>query len=63
MVEHQVNGYLAAENDCADMANGIRECIAHSVEWGKYARESVLRKYTIDIVAEQYVNLYKGLLQ
>lgn len=62
MVEHQVNGYLAAENDCADMANGIRECIAHSVEWGKYARESVLRKYTIDIVAEQYIDLYQELL-
>ena len=58
MVEHTLNGYLAAENDCTDMANGIRECIAHSIEWGTSARESVLRKYAIDIVAKQYVDLY-----
>lgn len=58
MVEHQINGYLVVENDCTDMANGIRECITHSVEWGTSARESVLRKYTIDIVAKQHVELY-----
>jgi len=59
MVEHRVNGYLAKEKDCADMAAGIQECIAHSAEWGKSARESVLQKYTTEIVAKQYVELYR----
>ncbi len=63
MVEHTLNGYLAAENDCTDMANGIRDCIAHSVAWGAFARESVLRKYAIDVVAKQYVDLYKGIVK
>lgn len=59
MVEHKKNGYLAAENDCEGMAMGIKECIAHSAEWGAAARESVLGKYTAEIVAKQYVDLYK----
>lgn len=59
MVEHRKNGYLVTENDCVEMATGIKECIVHSAEWGTAARESVLRKYTADIVAKQYVALYK----
>ncbi len=59
MVEHRKNGYLATENDCEELATGIKECIAHSAEWGAAARESVLRKYTTEIVAKQYVDLYK----
>lgn len=61
MVEHQINGYLAKEKDCDDLARGIQECIAHSVEWGASARESVVKKYAVDVVAKQYVELYKEL--
>ncbi|MGN0317381.1 MAG: glycosyltransferase [Lachnospira sp.] len=58
MVEHRLNGYLAVEKDCADLANGIQECIAHSKEWGAVARDSVMRKYAMEVVAKQYVELY-----
>ena len=58
MVEHRLNGYLAVEKDCADLANGIQECIAHSKEWGAMARESVVKKYAMEVVAKQYSNLY-----
>lgn len=59
MVEHIVNGYLAKEKDGSDLALGIQECIAHSAEWGATARESVVEKYAVDVVAKQYVELYK----
>lgn len=61
MVEHQINGYLAKEKDCTDLAHGIQECITHSLEWGAAARESVVKKYAVDVVAKQYVELYKEL--
>lgn len=59
MVEHLVNGYLAREKDCTDLAYGIQECITHSAEWGAAACESVVKKYAVDVVAKQYVELYK----
>ncbi|MDY4850741.1 MAG: glycosyltransferase [Paludibacteraceae bacterium] len=59
MVEHRVNGYLAKERDCTDMATGIKDCIAHSVEWSVAARESVVKRYSIPIVAKMYLDLYK----
>lgn len=34
-------------------------CFAHSTECGKADRESVLRKYTTEIVAKQYMELYR----
>lgn len=61
MVEHQVNGYLAKEKDCSDLTHGIQECISHSIEWGTAARESVVKKYSVDVVTKQYVELYKEL--
>lgn len=63
MVEHQVNGYLAREKDCTDLAHGIQECITHSAEWGTAARESVVKKYAVEVVAKQYVELYKELVK
>lgn len=61
MVDHRVNGYLAKEKDWSDLAHGIQECIAHSAEWGAAARESVVKNYAVDVVAKQYVELYKEL--
>lgn len=51
-------GYLAEPYSADDLANGIQECIAHSKEWGAVARESVVRKYAMEVVAKQYSNLY-----
>ena len=62
MLEHRVNGYLAKERG-TDMAAGIKDCLAHSVEWSVAARESVVKKYSVEIVAKQYSNLYKELVK
>lgn len=46
-----------------DIFAGIQECIAHSAEWGTAARESVMKKYAVDVVAKQYAELYKNLAE
>ena len=45
------------------MENNIRECVTNSVEWDTSAQESVFQKYTINIMAKQYVNLYDKLVR
>ena len=65
MIDHQQNGYLANELDCEDMAHGIQWCLEHKEEntlW-ENAREKVMANYTIQIVSEQYNQLYQSLLK
>lgn len=64
MIEHKKNGYLAAENDIKDLANGISWCLNHNENniLGERARAKVLDNYTIDKVAAQYRELYESLL-
>ena len=61
MVEHKVNGYLAREKDSADLAQGIRWCLANNQDGAlsSSAREKVLREYTIERVGERYAELYE----
>lgn len=63
MIEHQKNGYLAEEMDSKDLANGILWCLARNVNGllSQNAREKVLNNYTIDIVSNQYKQLYESL--
>lgn len=65
MIDHKKNGYLAKERDSEDLAIGIRYCIEHNNDnsLGKNARESVLKRYAIDVVAKQYKVLYESLRQ
>lgn len=62
MVEHRKNGYLATEHDVVDLANGIKECITFSAQWGVAATESVIR-FAPTAVAQQYVELYRNVLK
>lgn len=61
MVEHHVNGYLAKEKDAEDLGKGILWCLENNSDnhLGKAARESVIHKYSIPVVAKQYAELYE----
>ena len=63
MIDHMRNGYLAAERDCDDLARGIEWCLTNNEDdvLSKNAREKVLSNYTIDIVSEQYKQLYESI--
>ena len=64
MIDHTKNGYLAKERDCEDLARGIEWCIDNNKDnaLGTAARAKVLNNYTIDIVSEQYKQLYQSLV-
>lgn len=60
MIEHRINGYLAAPKDTDDLAEGIKWTLHNNQqnELGKAARLTVLQKFTPEIVAKQYIDLY-----
>ena len=63
MIDHEQNGYMAEENNCEDLANGIQWCLNKNGD-GKLsskARVKVLKTFAINIVTEQYKNLYRTL--
>ena len=64
MINHKQNGYLAKEKDSEDLAKGIEWCLTHNADGAlsKNAREKVMKNYTIDIVSNQYKQLYESLL-
>lgn len=64
MIEHQKNGYLAQENDNADLAKGILWCLEHNQDNGLSlaAREKVLNEYTFETVGSKYSELYNSVL-
>ena len=64
MIDHQQNGYLANELDCEDMAHGIQWCIENYTNdvLSLNARQKVMNNYTIEIVSEQYKQLYQTLV-
>ncbi len=61
MIEHKMNGYLAKEEDNADLAEGIRWVLENNTDnhLGIAAREKVLRCYTPEVVGKQYQQLYE----
>lgn len=61
MIDHQVNGYLAREKDCADLAEGIRWCLDHAKDLAARARNKVLENYTPAVVGKEYAGLYRSL--
>lgn len=64
MIDHCVNGYIANYKDANDLANGIQWVLEHKDRQSlsdacvKKVRES----YTEEVVAKQYMALYKELL-
>ena len=61
LIDHQVNGYLAREKDCEDLAQGIRWCLDHAPELSPASRKKVLENYTPAVVGEKYAELYRSL--
>ena len=56
-------GYLAEPYSSEDLAKGIRYCIENNDDnvMGKAARESAVKRFAIDVVAEQYKQLYESI--
>ncbi len=63
LVDHQVNGYLACEKDCEDLAQGIRWCLDHSQELAPVARKKVLENYTPEVVGKEYAERYRSFIE
>ncbi len=61
LIEHQQTGYLATRASAEELAEGIYWLISHPEPQAlrTNARQKVLTNYTEDIVAEQYIDLYK----
>lgn len=64
IVDHKVNGYLAKAYDTLDLAVGIDWVLAHSTpqELSHAARDKVTATFESKLVANQYIELYKGIL-
>jgi glycosyltransferase involved in cell wall biosynthesis len=65
MIDHQANGYLAKPFDPADLSDGIRWVLENGERHdslARCARQTVLERYTLRKVAEQYQSLYQDIL-
>ena len=62
MIDHRENGYVARYRDAKDLAEGIRYVLdsKNHERLGKAAREKVLRSYSEESVAIQYIKLYNS---
>lgn len=66
LIDHQKTGYLATPFEVDDLANGIKWVLEDKDRHRRLsqtARASVLEKYTLDKVANQYIDLYRDLLK
>lgn len=64
MIDHRVNGYLAKPFDTNDLANGI-EWVLNAPNYQELcdnARNKVLTHFDSQLVAKQYITLYKEIL-
>jgi len=64
MIEHQINGYLAKPFDSKDLAAGIEWIVSNENydQLCQNAREKVLKNFDSKVVAQQYIKLYKEVL-
>lgn len=62
MIDHLQNGYVAQYKNAEDLAHGIEWVLSTPKDLGAAAREKVELTYAEPIVAEQYIELYKSLL-
>ena len=65
IIEHKENGYLAEYNNPADLANGIAWVLENNSDncLGKAGRTKVVNNYSEEIVAKQFLELYKRLME
>ncbi len=64
MIDHKVNGYVAQIGNTADLADGIRWILKNEdeVPFAANAVRKVREHYAEQIVAEQYINIYRQAL-
>lgn len=62
LIDHREDGYLADPYDPRNLATGIEQVVEHSAELGKQGREKTVENYDIEVIANQYLNLYSDLL-
>jgi len=62
MIDHKVNGYVAAYKDPDDLANGMLWILSQpdAASLSTHAREKALSQYNQQIVAKQYLKIYEG---
>lgn len=65
MIDHKTNGYVAKYKDANDLANGIRWILEHKdpQSLSNACIKKVRENYTEEVVANQYIELYRNLLQ
>jgi len=61
MIRHRESGYLSAENDPQDFADGVLWCLANndSIGLGNKARDIVINNFAIEQIANRYWSLYQ----
>lgn len=61
MIDHRQNGYLAEMRNADDLAEGITYCLdnKHAQRLGEACLEKVQKTYLPQIVAQQFISLYK----
>lgn len=66
MIDHQINGYLAAPFNSDDLADGIKWVLENKERHNllsQQARKTVEKRYTLKTVAAQYLLLYQDILK
>ena len=65
IIDHKKNGYLAIPFEAEDLSRGIAYILEDEDRWkvlSQNARKKVINNFDINIVAKQYINLYKKIL-
>ena len=62
MIDHQINGYVSEYQNSKDLANGISWSLFNTdtIQLGANARKKVIENYSNEIVAQQYIEIYKN---
>lgn len=66
MIDHQANGYLARPFDSTDLSAGVMWVLENDERHNllaQCARKTVMERYTLGRVAEQYLALYRDVLK
>lgn len=61
-IEHMQTGYVAKQDSAEDLAQGLIEVLNTSEAMGKAARQRAEARYSLDIMANNYLNLFESRL-
>lgn len=61
MIDHQINGYVSEYRNSKDLAKGIAWSLFDAnTNLGENARKKVIENYSNEIIAKQYIEIYKN---